>query len=276
MAMKISWSWAGQIAQRYNLRMRTLIPACVLTAALVSVVHAQSAPPSQSNTTGKHLERAGKEVQAAGQQAVQETKEAARKGRDAAKQAANEAAQKVDEAGQKVRAKSEAAADEARAAVERARVRGEEAADEGREALRETKENAEDAVARGTEQAKAALERAREEARALLLKAADGLAPNAAEDRAERQRVRNERWAELRTHLSGQPSDPAAIAPPLREELEHHARRMARLERIRRTAADVNDNEAIAQADALIARENARHERRVAVLSQPLSKGAKP
>jgi hypothetical protein len=51
------------------------------------------------------------------------------------------------------------------------------------------------------------------------------------------------------------------VPPGLKVELEAHARRIARLERIRELAAAAKDSEAVAHADALLTKEHARHER---------------
>lgn len=84
-------------------------------------------------------------------------------------------------------------------------------------------------------------------------------AMQAAADRARREQVRRTRQRELRTKLKI-----ATIPPRVRAELRVHARRISRLQRIRALAA--NDAAAVARVDALIAKENSHHDRRIAML----------
>ncbi len=58
------------------------------------------------------------------------------------------------------------------------------------------------------------------------------------------------------TALKGQPMSRA-----MKEELERHARRLARLRRVRDLAEDENDAAVTERVDKLVAKENARHER---------------
>jgi len=84
-------------------------------------------------------------------------------------------------------------------------------------------------------------------------------AMQAAANRAKREQVRRTRQRELRTKLKI-----ATIPPRVRAELRVHARRISRLQRIRALA--VSDAAAVARVDALIAKENAHHDRRIAML----------
>lgn len=84
-------------------------------------------------------------------------------------------------------------------------------------------------------------------------------AMKAAADRAKREQVRRGRQRELRTKLKV-----PTIPPRVRVELRNHARRISRLQRIRVLAAE--DAVVVARVDALIAKENANHDRRIAVL----------
>jgi len=47
----------------------------------------------------------------------------------------------------------------------------------------------------------------------------------------------------------------------LADEMKRHAHRIARIERIRSVAEQAKDSDAVARADALLAKENQRHER---------------
>lgn len=84
-------------------------------------------------------------------------------------------------------------------------------------------------------------------------------AMQAAADGAKREQVRRTRQRELRTKLKV-----ATVPPPLRAELRNHARRISRLQRVRVLAA--NDAAVVARVDALIAKENTHHDRRIAML----------
>lgn len=84
-------------------------------------------------------------------------------------------------------------------------------------------------------------------------------AMQAAADRAKREQVRRTRQRELRTKLKV-----TTVPPRVRAELRVHARRISRLQRIRVLAAD--DPAVVARVDALIVKENAHHDRRIAML----------
>jgi len=72
-------------------------------------------------------------------------------------------------------------------------------------------------------------------------------------------------WARLRRRAGvDRPSD---IPPPMRAELRNHARRTARLSRVIQVALEAGDSDAVARAQALQEREDARHERRMAALA---------
>ena len=62
--------------------------------------------------------------------------------------------------------------------------------------------------------------------------------------------------AKVQAALKGQPMTQA-----LREEIKHHARRLARLDRVKAIAEDERDEVAVARATKLIAKENARHDK---------------
>jgi hypothetical protein len=63
--------------------------------------------------------------------------------------------------------------------------------------------------------------------------------------------------------LAGRVERPRDVPPSVREELRRHAQRIARLRRIRFVATEQNDRESVTRVDALVARENARHEGRL-------------
>lgn len=73
------------------------------------------------------------------------------------------------------------------------------------------------------------------------------------------QRRKNEQEAErpkVMAALKGQPMSEA-----LRQELTRHARRLARLERVKAVASEAKDDAAVERASKLIAMENARHDK---------------
>lgn len=82
---------------------------------------------------------------------------------------------------------------------------------------------------------------------------------HAAERKARKEHASKDR-EELRKQvtaaLEGQPMSLA-----MREELKRHARRLARLERAKEVADEADDNDSVARADKLIAKENARHDK---------------
>jgi hypothetical protein len=229
--------------------MRSTAPlAWALLATLVASGASADEPrdkPRDRSSTGEHLERAGKELDAAG-----------RKAADEAQRAAAEAKQKAHEAARDTAERTRAAAEEAKEAAH-------EAAGQAREAAAQTGEAAREMLEQGKEQTQEALEKAREGTRELLLKAADALSPEA---RARAREERKLRWAELRAHMRGQPSDPAAVDAPTRAELAKHARRVARLERVRSVALEQDDNASAPRVAELLDKENARHQRRMAQL----------
>lgn len=74
-------------------------------------------------------------------------------------------------------------------------------------------------------------------------------------DQHKKARIKRLRYR-LHRALAGKP-----IPEPVRAELDAHARRMARLYRLKELAVAKEDEGAIEQVEALVRRENARHER---------------
>ena len=62
--------------------------------------------------------------------------------------------------------------------------------------------------------------------------------------------------AKVQATLKGQPMSHA-----LREEIKRHARRLARLDRVKAVAEDEKDDATVARVSKLIAKENARHDK---------------
>jgi hypothetical protein len=80
-------------------------------------------------------------------------------------------------------------------------------------------------------------------------------APQPADQLARAQAARRSAWQRL-AHQVKRPSDIPALA---RQELRVHARRVARLARVRALAATTNDQAIVQRADKLLEREQTRH-----------------
>jgi len=106
-------------------------------------------------------------------------------------------------------------------------------------------DDAESATARSPEQRKARLDRHKKWAK-------DWRGRRELNKKARGKRLRYR----LHRALEGKP-----IPEPVRAELELHARRMARLYRLKELAVGKEDEAAIDRVEALVRRENARHER---------------
>ena len=81
--------------------------------------------------------------------------------------------------------------------------------------------------------------------------------------------ARREAWQRWRARIEAR----GGFSEGLEQELKRHARRIARLRRIRSMAATKGDQKVIARATKLIAREEQRHRRR---MDQLLEKGEQP
>jgi hypothetical protein len=158
-----------------------------------------------------------------------------------AKEEAKEAKQKVREASKEAGETVAAAKDEAVAKIEAAKT------------------EAKATMKAAHEEMKAKMGEAREDLRAGMHEKVDEvLGPP--EDRAERARVhrRNQMHA-LRPHWKRG----ADIPPPVRAELRQHARRTARLMRIRALAEAKKDTKSVERCDKLLELENTHHQKRM-------------
>jgi hypothetical protein len=136
-----------------------------------------------------------------------------------------------------------------------------EDAKERREDAKERREDAKERREDAKERREDAQER-REERRE------DGAGPTD-EQRAERKKQRESRRAEAREKAKAKWGDELK-KPPVREELRRHARRMARLARIKEIATEKKNEARVKKADELMERERARHQKR---MEQLTSKG---
>lgn len=158
------------------------------------------------------------------------------------------------------RAKVRQAAKEARETVTAARQ-------EAREKLDAARSEAQGKVKAAHADVKAKLGTAREELREKMHETVDQvLGPP--EDRAERAReARRSRMHALRAHWKRG----ADIPPPVREELQKHARRTARLQRIRALAEANGDVKSVERCDELLELERAHHDKRMERLRPKLA-----
>lgn len=81
----------------------------------------------------------------------------------------------------------------------------------------------------------------------------------AEERNARREQIRKDRRQALRRRLQGK-LEGQPLTAPMSKELSVHARRMARLRRVRYLSASAGDYDSIETVDKLIGKENARHE----------------
>lgn len=203
---------------------------------------AEPAPKPVRQVGGEHgpkVEAQAEPDAVPGRDAMRRTREQLHERLDEARAHMKEAREQIQEAREQVKSAVDKAPDEARAAMEKARSEGREAVQQARDAMKEARES--------------------------LQQALPGLP--GAKDRAERARyARRLAWHGM-MHRVHRPSD---IPPAMREELRHHARRMARLTRIRAIANDKKDVAVTKRCDALITREQARHEAKMAQLEKAL------
>jgi hypothetical protein len=195
-----------------------------------------------ASETREHLQRAKEELKQAGESAADDTHKAMKEARE-----------------------------EAREKLKEARETAARAAAEARDKARELGGEAAEAAQRGAEEAQRALQRASEVARETFRETADKLDDSDSPDdkrRARRNHERHETWRRLREQMKAKGhGEPPKLDLPLKTELAVHARRSARLARIRDLALENDDPKAVAKVDTLLERERQRHERRVEMLT---------
>ena len=144
------------------------------------------------------------------------------------------------------------------------------AAKEGREKVAAAKEEAKEKVGAAKQEMKAKVAAAKEDLREA--RAAEG--PTPATPSAEP----SERGRERRHHEMGRMHEhvkrPSEIPPPIREALRMHARRVARLTRIRTLAEAAGDKKSAAECDKLLALANEHHEKHMSHLWHQHEPGA--
>jgi ElaB/YqjD/DUF883 family membrane-anchored ribosome-binding protein len=234
--------------------------SCVaLVFALVcgAAGHASADPPPDSP----------KDPQPKAGERLQEAREKAREAMKEAREQAHEAMQKVPKdtraAMEQAREAMKEAREEAREAIEKAPAEARAQMKDAREEMQKAREQGRDAL----EQAKAAMDKARDQVQQAL----PGL-PGTASRHDQARYARRVAWH----GLMGRVSQPSEIAPPVREELRHHAQRMAKLQRIHAVAASKHDKSTVVRCDKLLARELTRHEARLALLLPAQAKAKEP
>ena len=76
-------------------------------------------------------------------------------------------------------------------------------------------------------------------------------------ERKDRQKKqRDELRAKVKEKLKGQP-----MAQAMKEELQRHAMRVARIQRVKEVAQGEKDDDAVGRADKLLAKEQERHDK---------------
>lgn len=169
---------------------------------------------------------------------------------DTAEQKTEQAVDKVKEAKRKV---VEVAAETKQAA--------ERAADQAATKVGEIKTEAEAAAAKAKTEAEAAAHEAEGAIHMMRSRTheimRDAVGPTG--ENARRNATRRSAWRELAKNVDR----PEQLPPNVREELRRHAQRIARLRRIRTLASDSKQTALVERTDALIAREEARHKRKL-------------
>jgi hypothetical protein len=219
------------------------------SAALAQEETPKAPAPETAETNSKkdsraHLQAAQEETKAAARAAAEEARQAAREAREAA-----------------------------RKQMQETREQTQEAMREAREAAREAGNEARETLGAARDKAREAMRAARDSLREAMLAAAKRLEddsaqrpPDTAADQRRRDEARRRRFEELRDELNAPPGHAAAITEPLQRELRTHSRRVARLVRIRALAEKKQDQKTLERCDALLEKEQARHEARLDVL----------
>jgi hypothetical protein len=88
--------------------------------------------------------------------------------------------------------------------------------------------------------------------------------------KAKAKEVRAEVKKKVEAALKGKP-----MVTAMREELQRHARRLARLDRVKTVASEANDTDTVTRVDKLIEKENARHNKWMASFEVKAAAGDK-
>lgn len=138
------------------------------------------------------------------------------------------------------------------------------AKDQAADKAAELKGEVAEAAARARNEAEGAAQQADTTVRQLGAKAHEIMreAVGATGEGAQRRQARRMAWRQL----SSRAERPQDVTPSVREELRRHAQRVARLRRIRVLATEKQEPALVERTDKLLARENGRHEKKLAVL----------
>ncbi len=226
---------------------------------------AEAARENHVDKAAAHAERAGSELKQAGKAATDEAQEALRAAREQASETMREARQGADEA------------------LANARKQAASSAEEAERVAKEAREQARTGIEQAREKAVSFFDEAREHVRRALLDAASSLESEERKtervsEKAEREKARTQRqdvarvqqWRSLREQLDATRTTAAdgsqRVDPAITEELRVHARRTARLARIRALADKADDERSVSRADVLLAKELERHEQAMTTL----------
>lgn len=244
-----------------------LLAASALCVDLLCVSTARAEDPKDKSLTEQAREGA--------QKGVRELKEAQRSARDELKQAeqnVRDAERQLKDAAADAKEAAAKALSEAKEALERAKrevhAGAHAATDEATGKAAELKADVAEAAVKARDKAEGAAEEAAAGAmttvRNIEAKAHQIMqtAVGATGENARRRHARRMAWRQL----SNQVERPQDVPPGVREELRRHAQRLARLQRIRTLANEKKEPALVARTDALIAREEQRHTKKLAVL----------
>jgi hypothetical protein len=234
------------------------IGLCLLAAS------AQAEPPRDNKVEARGSAREQGHDQGHGERAGEHMRKAGDEAKAASHEVAEGARQGVEDTKEK-----------AKELAEETREKAHEAKEQAREAMHEAHEQAREAMEEAREQTKDALDKARENMRDALHQAADSLDDDK-DPEARRQHAREREWHALQGRMHKREGQGPRIDPAVSSELRHHARRTARLERIRALALDAHDQPSVEHCDALIGKERERHEQHMSTLLAPAKPSEEP
>jgi hypothetical protein len=245
-----------------------IVKSAVIAAAVVAMsaisgsllIHtARAEDPKDKSLTERAREQGAarlRELQEAEKAALEKLSEAEQKVKEAEKQLQSAAADAKQAAEKAVR--------DAKRALQAAETKARAATDKGVGKAAELKADVVEAATQARDEAEGAAEEAGAKVKHMrgLVGEIARDALGASDQHAVRKQARRSAWR----RMSGHVERPRDVPPAVREELRRHAQRIARLQRIRIVATEQNDRDSVARVDKLVARENARHEKRLPAL----------
>jgi len=250
-------------ARNYTSHMKRLSHTLALLAAwsTASASWGSSPAAAEGPTLGQRTDHATEAVSSAAKSARERAAEAASSARERASGAAETAKEKT-------RAAAETLTSGAREAAERARELASSVAEGARHQVEDLGETVGGALETSKEAASSALQGVRNEARDVLRDMADALD---GASRKARKELRRDHWEKLKARFSLGNKPSAAVS----DELLDHEYRVARLERARELAREVEDERSVTKSERLLEAEYARHRQRLQQLRNDERKQAK-